>query len=111
MPHLRCATCYEQIAAPYEEALTIELATHLEREHGKTVDLSDLAPVVRSTMTGAGGGAGGVGTQLWIARIASILVGLFFVLLALEYGAGWLAFAVLAGVLVAIINAISAGQD
>ena len=109
MPHLRCATCYEQIFAPYEEALTIELASHLEEAHGKKVSMADLAPVVRSTMTG-GGGPLGVGSQLYVARIATVVVGLFFLLLALEYGAGWLAFAVLAGVLVAIINAVGANQ-
>jgi hypothetical protein len=108
VPHLRCATCYQQIAAPYEEALTIALASHLEREHGQQVSLADLAPVVRSTMTG--GGAGGAGMQLYVARVAAIVVGLFFALLALEFGPGWLAFAVLAGVLVAIINAVDTNQ-
>ena len=109
MPHLRCAACYERIEAGYPEALTIELASHLEEAHGQKVALEELAPVVRRTMTGGGAG-GDLGTQLWVARGAAILVGLFFVLLALDLGPGWLAFAVLAGVLVAVINALAANQ-
>jgi hypothetical protein len=100
MPHLRCATCDERLEAGYPEALTIELATHLERAHGEHVPLAVLAPAVKRAMSGDGV------SSLAVARMISIVIAVFFVLVALALGPGWLAVAALAIIMVVVINAV-----
>jgi hypothetical protein len=105
MPSLRCATCDQRIVADYPEALTIELAGHLERAHGVDVSLEALAPQVRSTMVGGGGV-----TSLAVARVVAIVIAVFFLLVALDLGPGWLAFSAMSLIMVVVINSVESQQ-